>query len=167
MILTPFKFLCSAPFYSRRFDLCTRILLAFKAIVNIFEVCRVNFLEEDHLHLEKVRTHCETSESCCRNCRDTEGQTSQDSEEQKLFSWADAPAKARRWRSIPVRCGVLREAGAGSLVTCLGMPGAQWSKPGHAQMVVLGKEAKQLSSSQALGVAFQDGLILIIPESVT
>ena len=61
----------------------------------------------------------------------------------------------------------MREAGAGSLVTCLGMPGAQWSKPGHAQMVVLGKEAKQLSSSQALGVAFQDGLILIIPESVT
>ena len=166
MILTPFKLLCSAPFYSRRFDLCTRILPAFKAIVNIFEVRRVNFLEEDHLHLEKVRTHCETSESCCRNCRNTEDQTSQDSEEQKLFSWADAPAKARRWHSIPVRC-VLREAGAGSLVTCLGMPGAQWSKPGRIQMVVLGKEAKRLSSSQALGVAFQDGIILIIPESVT
>ena len=52
-VLSPFRLLWLAPFGSCRFDLCSRVLFAFKAIVNIIEVCMLNFFEEDHLHLEK------------------------------------------------------------------------------------------------------------------
>ena len=39
--------------------------------------------------------------------------------------------------------GVLREAGTGSLVTCLSSRSKQWRKPGLVQRVVLGKEAER------------------------